>query len=269
MPVVGLDTRGPGTTRITLEVRGNALLSSLFIKSADVGATVKVNYYQTTTGTFEEDSERFDLTSHPLKGDTDAPETSQVVVTRIHNKPVLEYIVTGGNVEFGVYATVTDELASDIDSALLLDGTTFLPDVHKGIPIMCLDPDENKVFMLRCEGGAIPVFLQDQGDKKNFSFNGVTDPGVVQDLIDTVASATLETSIRKVRVVCRAHGAWELSADGVIITSGLTGPASPNTGETFITPDLLEATKNLKLQFRAHAGTIISKLDAYVQTTQK
>lgn len=267
-PIIPLDVYPVGTTRLRMEVRGNAILSSIFIKSAGAGS-VKVNYFQSTTGTFPEDAERHDLTGHPLKSAADDGKTSQIVVTRVHNKPTLEFIVTGAPVEFGVYVTVTDELASDIDSALVLNEQVADLTVNKGIPIVCYDPDQNKFFFIQCEGGSIPVFLQNPGTRKLFQFNGVTTPGVVQDVINEVAHATLQTDIRRVRVSCRSHGAWELLADGVIISSGFTGPASPNNDDIFDIPEILASTKIIRLNFFSPSGHQVNKLDAYVQTTQK
>lgn len=266
---VKLATYGPGTVVKTMEIKGNAVLSSVFVKSADPGATVKVNYFQTSSGTVP-DGERFDLTSHPLLDDTFAGSTSQIVVTRIHNKPRLEYIVTGGNVEFGVYQTVTDQLASDIDSALVLDQSTFDPDISKGIPIVCLDEATNQLFFLRCEGGSVPVLLQADGTKNDYTFNGDSTPGTEQTIINVVnTSGTLRTFIRRVRVACRSHGAWELLANGVIIAAGFTGPSTPNDNYTFDIPQELATNSTIQLKFLAPSSAPAICLRAFVQTTQK
>jgi len=266
--VIPLETYAPGTIVKTMEIRGNAILSTIFIKSADPGATVKVNYFQTTSGTIDV-SERLELAGHPLKDGADVLLSSQIIVTRIHNKPVVEYIVTGGDIEFGVYITVTDELASDIDSALVLDGSPFDPETSKAIPMACYDPVQDKVFFIRCEGGAIPVVLQDPGIKETFRFNGVTTPGSIQTIIDETLSATLRTFVRRATISCRAHGVWEMTADGVIIGSGHTGPSSPNDNYTFDIAEEIATSKQLKVFFRANSASPSIKLDCYVQVTQK
>ena len=121
-------SRSDGTYKAQMMIRGNSILSSVFVKSISPGATLKVNYFDTTSGT-EQLSERFDLNSHALITDADAGETFRIVVSRIHNKPIIEAVVTGGTVEFGVYVTVV----SDFPSELIFDENTVLP-VQEKIP---------------------------------------------------------------------------------------------------------------------------------------
>lgn len=263
--VFKLETLGPGTHIKTLEIRGNAILSSLYVKSIDVGATIKVNYFQTTSGTVP-DGERFDLNSHALISTTG---TDQIAVTRIHNKPVVEVIITGGTVEFGLYLTVNDELATDIDAALVSDGQVANLANDKGIPIACYDEATGEWLIIRCP---LPVTISgdaDVGAKFVYQFNGTTTPGTEQALINTSTHATLITSVRSVRVSSRNHGAWELLAGGVIIGSGLVGPATPNDDFKLDIPEEVAVSTNLRLNFLAHSGQASCKLDAFVQTTRK
>jgi hypothetical protein len=121
-------TRSDGTYKAQMMIRGNSILSSVFVKSVSPGATLKVNYFDTTSGT-EQLSERFDLNGHALITDADVGKTFRIVVSRIHNKPIIEAVVTGGTIEFGVYVTVV----SDFPSELILDENTALP-VQEKIP---------------------------------------------------------------------------------------------------------------------------------------
>jgi hypothetical protein len=117
-----LESRGPGTYEVQMMIRGNSLLSSVFVKSISAGATLKVNYFDTSSGTVQ-DSERYDLQSHILLTDADAGTTNRIIVPRIHNKPIAEVIVTGGTVEFGVYITVV----ADFPSEVIFDENTVIP----------------------------------------------------------------------------------------------------------------------------------------------
>ena len=45
-----LEPRPAGTYTAVLSVQGNSILSTLYIKSLDPGATVKANYYEDTLG---------------------------------------------------------------------------------------------------------------------------------------------------------------------------------------------------------------------------
>jgi len=155
-----LAARSAGSTIQLIASNGNSCLSSLFVKTADPGTTVEVKYFQTTSGTFEEDSERQELVAHPVKGLADAGETTSILVTRLHNKPACEIIITGpGTITFGVYVSIRSETASDLDSALKLDDEVADLVSDKGIPMVCLDETgPTDVWkMVRCEDGSILV----------------------------------------------------------------------------------------------------------------
>jgi hypothetical protein len=153
-----LEARTADTTTQLISMDGNSILSSVFVKAADAGTTVEVKYFQTTSGTLEEDSERQDLLAHRVLGAADAGDTDTILVTRIHNKPAVEVIVTGpGSITFGIYTSVRSETASDLDSALQLDDDVADLLVDKGIPMVCLDEATGKWKMVRCEDGALSV----------------------------------------------------------------------------------------------------------------
>jgi hypothetical protein len=240
---------------ITMGIRGNAVLSTLFVTSIDAGTTLTLNYYQSTSSTVD-DGERFDTVSHATVTDsTTLPYHEQVIATRIHNKPVLEVVITGGgSVTFGCYVTVNDELASDIDSALILDGDTFFPNTTKAIPIACYDEDEGKVFFFRCKGGALPTFPTEVGDAVHLEDNRSITPGSTQTTITDVVPAGKIRKINSVRVVCRAHGRYTIESDGSRIGSGRTGPANPTDVMTYDRRFPIAATKDITVKFTALSG---------------
>ena len=94
------ELRSAGTYTIIGEVRSAATLSSVFVESMDVGATLKVNFFDATTGA--DVGERYNLKSHDL---ISAVGSYRILVTRHHNRVGCEAIVTGGNVKFSVYIT--------------------------------------------------------------------------------------------------------------------------------------------------------------------
>lgn len=109
--IFNLATRGVGTEIRRLSIRGNSFLSGVYVKSMSVGATLKINYYDYTT---DDGTERNPLNSHTLITST-STEADKVLVTRFHDKPVCEYVVTGGTVEFSVYITVIADPLVDIN----------------------------------------------------------------------------------------------------------------------------------------------------------
>lgn len=149
-------SRGAGTYIQIAEIRGNSILSSIFVRSITAGATLKINYYDTTTS--PELGQRFELVGHDIITDAIAPLTTlRTLVTRIHHKIVAEAIVTGGAIDFSLYATVVSSTASDLDSALNLDGATWDPATDKGLAVMCLDRTTGILDFLPCEDGALKV----------------------------------------------------------------------------------------------------------------
>lgn len=99
-----LDSRPAGTYVQLGEIRGNSLLSSLFISSMDPGTSIKINYFDATTGI--KLGERFELEGHDLVENVALPKTFRIVVPRIHNRVFCEAIITGGSATFSVYTTV-------------------------------------------------------------------------------------------------------------------------------------------------------------------
>lgn len=123
-----LETRGPGVYIQIGEVMAGAMLSSVFVESMDAGASLKVNYFDATTGASV--GERFDLKSHDL---ITAPGNDRIMVVRHHNRLGCEAIVTGGNVKFSVYGTALP--AADISEAMSVnsDGETVIRTSATGV----------------------------------------------------------------------------------------------------------------------------------------
>lgn len=149
--VFELESRAASTYLRQLMIRGNALLSSVYIKSASAGATLKVNYFDTTSGDTNT-GERYDLLSHSLLTDANVGDTVRLLIPRIHNKPQVEAIVTG-TVEFGLYVTVVADFPVDLQGAL--DGQTADLGADDGLPISTYDPSDGKFYLLRSSGGVL------------------------------------------------------------------------------------------------------------------
>lgn len=145
--LLALESRASSLYTAKMMIRGNSLLSSVFVKSITAGATLKINYYDTTTGT-DSSPERFDLNSHNLITAADVGKTFRILVTRIHNKPQVEAIVTGGTVEFGVYISVVSDFPVDIRGAILDEQLANLP-LDGGLPVSVYNPDDGKFYLLR------------------------------------------------------------------------------------------------------------------------
>lgn len=257
-----LAPRAAGTYIINMLVEGNSLLSSVFIESADPGASVEVKYYDTTTGSLS--GERFDLQdAHPVIAGTAAPTTDRRLVSKIHNKPVMEAIVTGGSVTFGVYVTVVQSFATDLDAALQLDSQDADLATDKGMPMMCYDEETGKFYFIRCENGVIPVSFSEAGDAVHLRYQGVSTPGIEQTLITSVVPASKKRLVNKLIVTGRHPGTYKLDDGSDIIASGRIGPGNLVSRFVFAPRPDYAAGTTLTLKYTALSGTPASDIEAY------
>lgn len=261
-----LESRTAGTYTRPLQVEGNSILSSVFIESGDPGASVEVKYFDFTTGSIA--IERYDLDDpHPVIASTSAPFTDRRLVSKIHNKPVLEAIVTGGSVKFGVYATVVLSFATDLDAALQLDGSTADLATDKGMPFICYDEDQNKFFFVRCEDGTIPVSQSEAGDAVHLTFAGISTPGIEQTLITSTVPVGKRRKMTQLYVTGRQPGTYRLDDGSGIIASGRIGPAILKDVFRFEPRQEFAAGTTLTLKFTSLAGTPASDIEAYVMAS--
>lgn len=148
--IVPLTVHPVGVFEQPLHIEGNSILSSVFFKSGP--GSVKVDYYDTTTGT--EVGEEFSLDSHDL---ISSPTTDRILVTRVHNKPIVRVTVTGGSAEFGIYITVVASFASDLDSALVRDIQTANLVTDKAMIAASYDAISGQFKFLRSINGRLLV----------------------------------------------------------------------------------------------------------------
>lgn len=178
-----VDTRSPETYVRAMLTEGNSMLSSVFIESIDPGASLEVNYWDSSAG--NPDVERYDLGSHGLLG---ATGTYRRLITKIHNKPNIECIVRNGNVKFGVYVTVVSSFASDTDSSLILDGQSSQPAIDKGMIIAGLHEDSSTLQFFRISDNGL---LVDIGGSVSGLFNVVSNRINGSALVDKDDTVTL------------------------------------------------------------------------------
>jgi hypothetical protein len=194
--LLDLENRPAGTYRVKMMIRGNSLLSSVFVKSASLGASLQVNYFDTTTGD-ENVLERYDLNSHALLTAADAGKTNRIVVSRIHNKPQLEVIVVG-LVEFGVYITAVSDFPVELNGNIL-DGQVANLALNGGVPIVTYDDNDNKFYLLRSNQGSISATLD--GAMKPVK-NPVNTTVLTDPVSDTETSFSL-LAVKRYRMVNR------------------------------------------------------------------
>lgn len=162
----------PGTYHIPLQIEGNSLLSSLLVTDVSVGAVIQVNYFQTTTG--DEADERTPLVSHAAKfaGSTAA---DTIIVARVHLKPVVEVVISGGNVTFGLMVTMVSAFASDIESSLFKDDYAVVG-TERGIPLMTIDDSTGRMKFMRSKDGKLITNEEPSGEHVHMTHSDTLDP---------------------------------------------------------------------------------------------
>lgn len=215
LEVFKLESRGPGVYLQDMLTEGNSVLSSVFVLSADVGATVTVEYFDTTTGT--NFGEALLLTEfHPPIGT--ALTTDKRLVTKIHNKPFCKATVAGGNVFFGVYATVVGTFPIDLGSTLVLDEQIFLALVNKGMPAAAVNDTDGKFHFLRVNSAG--ELITTASITGTITVNSSTTPAISNTSIlvaGTEYSAALPASTKSFDIKSRSGAPFRLA-----FTSGNT-----------------------------------------------
>lgn len=265
-PLFLLESRSASTYRQLCELRGNSVLSSIFVESIDPGATIKINYFDTTTS--PELGQRFDLVGHDLIDDTIAPLTTlRIVVPRIHHRVVCEAVVTGGSAKFSVYATVIQSSVSDLDQALIRDGDTFFPLINRAMPAAILDEDTNELFFLRGSGGKLSV-EQDLGSPLALrSAQELTEQNDTKTIITYTVPAGKSLRIKRLEGQCRAWGYFTIWVDSVRIARSNSGPNAENPIFLFDPYDVASEGQEVEVRYTQSFGPQVD-LSAVLFTTE-
>lgn len=260
--LVKLDTLGPGTYLYRLDIKGNSLLSTLYVKAKDAGATINAEYYDVTTG--ENFGEETFLKKHL---DIAAGETDRILISNLHNKPVMRLVIAGGNVEFSVFNTVLPSAFSAMDAALIFDGEDFDALASKASPVAALDELNGLMKFLRVKpDGSLIVSDSNTtpADPYFREFIGQTTPGSVQTLLSEVVPVSTKRFLSRVVVTTRHSGTYKILEDSSIIGSGRLDSREVESVFTWEPNRSVTAGKTIKLQFETYAGRPISDLEAYV-----
>lgn len=267
--IVPLATRSTGVYLQKLAVAGNSILSSVFVESLDVGASVLVEYFDYGVGS--DVGEQYVLNKHdPI---TTPVTTNRVLIANLHDKPFLRCTVTGGDVRFGVYATVVLTTASDIDNALQREGEIVNLVTDKGMPIMVYDEINSEWRFARGEDGIQDVRIVGNvaiGEPGAATFVDAateTTPGSEQTLLSYTVPALRILNILSVKLACRQEAHFEVYGDGSMIGSGRTGAATPNVNFAYQPARSFNAGKIIEVKATARNGSAAANIECYIQAT--
>ena len=249
LAIVPLASYGVGVFERKLFPQGNSLLSTLFVQSTSLGATVLVEYFEATTG--EDVGENTLLEAHatPLVGLAD-----KIIVNKIHNKPRIRVTVTGGSAVFGVYATVVSSFASDVDSSLFKDNSAGNLAIDLGSQGVIYDPILGRHFFVRGSNGIQDVNVVNVttvlGETKIEGTKTAGTPGIFQDLVSITVPALKKWFLYCAKIACNLDGIFEIYIDGNLVGSGYTNAAAPNVNYTFNLPHKVLAGSLVVLKYK-------------------
>lgn len=267
--IVELGTFGPGVYIQKMFCEGNSILSTAFLQAKDAGASVLVDYYDYGVG--GDVGELVAIGSHNVLNV--AGTSDRKLMSRMHNKPVIRWTVTGGNVTFGVYVTVVVTQASDIDNALKYDGQTVDFILDKGIPQVIYDSASGLwEFASGTDGiqdvnvtGAISII--DDGVPTFVDSSGLTTPGTVQTLLSYTVPALKTFNLLSIAVSCRQESTISIFGDSLLIGSGRTGAASPNFIFPYRVARSYVSGKIIEVKATARSGSAVASIESYAQGT--
>ena len=217
--VLPVKTRTAGTYRVNLGApAGNSLLSTVYVKAAS--GSVSIKYYDSGPGDGTLPGELIELGGHSTI--SSAAQSERIIITRISNKPFIEYTVTG-TVEFGLHITVVADFPSDPP---FLEGDTVDLAMDKGQPIVLYDELAGTWNFARGTGGAFNAVVNEPGTPKLFTFSGVS--GGTQNMFTLSPPVGKVWRLLQLSVTCRAETAIKAYDNAAIIGSLRTGAASPN-----------------------------------------
>ncbi len=148
LAIFALNDRAAKVYYAKLDMAGNSILSTLLVESADVGATVKAQYYDITTG--DDIGEANLLKEHGVL--SSGLTTNKILIGNTHDKVFLKLTVSGGSARCSVYATIVSTSATELASALVAEGQTTNLIIDKAISVAAYDEDAGIWRFLRTDG---------------------------------------------------------------------------------------------------------------------
>lgn len=115
LKVLRYEVLSAGVHTFKIAPAGNSLLSTIYVRSLDGGATVKAKWYDFGAGQPSDTGARYELGEHDL---IDAANTtSRIVVTRIHALSQVDIEVIGGSAEVSFIVSVVSDFPAKIDTS--------------------------------------------------------------------------------------------------------------------------------------------------------
>ena len=267
--VFTMQTLGAGTHIQQVAPYGNAILSTVWVKSLDVGASIEVKWFDLGPGDGTFPGERIYLGAHTTINSADVSDRR--IIPRLHNKAFCEVIITGGNVTFGIYGSAVADFPQ---TAPYLDGQAAVLANDGGNAFVIYNPVDGKFYLARGPNGSLNVnvtggTLQETDiDPVVFSFRGASTPTISQTLITQIVPANKLWKLRSCKIISRSYGEFILKLNGAIIGEGKCSQAESNPVHA-LTPYFKASSGNtVQVEFIQNYGAPMD-LAAYLQLTSE
>lgn len=148
---------------------------------------------------------------------------------------------------------MTGRTDAEVLRATFFDQTVFDLEDHKGLPALCLDDDEQKLFILRCKNGALITDPIDTGSPVYINGEETSTPNVLLQLAQFTVGAGLERRLGSITVSSSIGGNWAADDGATTIASGRLAPGHPESTFTFAPRKILTAGTTFTLNFTGRA----------------
>jgi len=239
MPVV----RAAGSHIQTLLIQGNSILSTLVIDSLTSGSVLvefeEIVYEDQLKPLFSRSFSSvgtFEFWTHPY-----------------HNSIKVTVTTTDAS-KFTIKSTVRADV--ELLRSSSLDGADFDPTDNKHIPVGCYDPDQEKLFFLRCKNGVLVTDPIDTGDPIFIDGETATTPGVIQTLLTSIVPVGKTHILSKIHISGSIGGKWLADIDSAIIGSGRIASGSPDSTLEFTPRRKILAGESFRVRFTSKSKPI-------------
>jgi hypothetical protein len=267
--VFSMQTLGTGTHIQQVAPYGNAILSTVWAKALDVGASLEVKWFDLGPGDGSFPGERIYLGSHTTITTNDTSDRR--IVPRLHNKAFCEVIITGGDVTFGIYASAVADFPQ---TAPYLDGQVAVLASDGGNAFAIYNPVDGKFYLARGPDGSLNVNLtggtlqETDVNPVCFRFRGVTTPNISQVLISETVPVDTLWKLRSCKIISRCYGEFIFKLNSDIIGEGKCSQAESNPTHVLTPYFKANAADIVKVEFIQNYGAQMD-LAAYLQLTSE
>jgi hypothetical protein len=264
-----MQTLGTGTHIQQVAPYGNAILSTVWAKALDVGASLEVKWFDLGPGDGSFPGERIYLGSHTTITTNDTSDRR--IVPRLHNKAFCEVIITGGDVTFGIYASAVADFPQ---TAPYLDGQVAVLASDGGNAFAIYNPVDGKFYLARGPDGSLNVNLtggtlqETDVNPVCFRFRGVTTPNISQVLISETVPVDTLWKLRSCKIISRCYGEFIFKLNSDIIGEGKCSQAESNPTHVLTPYFKANAADIVKVEFIQNYGAQMD-LAAYLQLTSE